>query len=76
MTYMREIGLLALPPRRPRLDIRIAARLDDVRYGRAKAPPNPRQRQLAALILHGVMQQGGDCLIFSSAELESQPGHT
>ncbi len=75
MTYMGKIGLLPRAPLRLLFQIRVAASVYDVRDGGAKATPNAFQRQLTALILDGVMQQCGDCLIFGSAKLENEPGH-
>ena len=69
-----EIGLFPLPPRRLGHLGRIGAAFDDLGDRLAKAAANLGQGRQAALVLHGVVQQGGYGLVLAAAVFHHHGG--
>ena len=76
---VREVGdvsLFALLPWWLGCLVRVGAAVHDGGDRRAKERTNPVACRGATLVLHRIVQQGGDGVIFGPAVLEDQAGHS
>ena len=73
---MAEVRFLALKPRRLGNNIRIGTILHKLSDARSKFPANGPKPPDTALILHRVVQQGGNCFVLVATVGENNRGHT
>src|SRR5579859_1707725 len=72
---MIDVALFPLTPRRFLLRIffkRIGTRLDDVSDARPEMRPDLFEPPLAALILGGIVKEGGDRFVFRAAGIDDE----
>src|SRR4051794_610643 len=72
----RDVLLLAPAPRRPRLAVAVGALVDDVGNRVAVAPADVAQALNSALVLHRVVEQGGDRLVLRATVLDHEARDT
>jgi hypothetical protein len=70
--HRRNVGLLPRAPGRLRSCLGVRAGKDDVCDAVAETRPDLRRGRRAALVLHDVVEEGGDGLILAAAMLEHE----
>ncbi len=75
MRQPAQISLFALAPRRLGRLVGVAAAVDDFRHARAELPLDGLSGDCSALVLDGVVQQGGNGLVLVGPVLQHDAGH-